>query len=135
MTMNLLTTTAFVLRYYPPARGWGGRAVLPWLRWFADDRRAAHVTDSQGRLVAFGVARCLDNEADAADPYAHSEAGRIVFVDLAVARSRHALRALWSALRARFGPRARVAWQRVRLGEALRGYNFNQTERHIYGRR
>ena len=132
--MNVLTATAFVVRHHGIARGWGGRVVLPWLRWFADDGRLAHVTDSRGRLVAVGAARCVFHPDDARKPYAHDESAPVVFVDLVVSRARGALAALWGALRTRFGARARIVWQRPRGAEAFRSFAFGRAERHLaYG--
>lgn len=131
--MNILAVTAFVVRHHGIARGWGGRVVLPWLRWFADDGRIAHVTDKRGRLVAVGLARCVHDAQDARDPYRHDEGGPVVFVDLVVSCAKGAMAALWAALKVRFGVRARIVWQRPRGLEQLRSFNFNRTERLVYG--
>jgi len=129
--MNILTVTAFIVRHHGIARGWGGRTVLPWLRWFADDGRMAHVTDKRGRLVAVGLARCVQHAQDARDFYCHDEAGPVVFVDLVVSCAKGAMAALWAALKIRFGERARIVWQRPWGLEQFRSFDFVRTEKLI----
>ena len=130
----MIELMTFVTDNYPPARCWGVERLAAWLSWFSSRRLLLCVRQNK-KLIGLAVFRCVDDVTDAHTPYSHGESKPVLFVELAIAKSRAALRKLWGGvLKERFPAVRRILWERGTRNRPVREYQFNSAERLIYGR-
>ncbi len=127
--MNTLSLAAYIMRNWEPAQSWEKSRLVPWVDWFVDDQRVATV-QREGRLVGLGLARCLKDQGDYAQPYAHAETGDHAWIDLFISRDKHVGGILWDAMLVRFGAKKTLGFQRsLKPNAKARFHNFNQMQR------
>jgi len=130
----MIELMSFVLDNYPPARSWGVERVNAWLSWFTS-RRLLLCVRQNDTLVGVTLFRCVNDAGEAKTHYTHKESNPILFVELAIAKTKGTLRKLWSkVLKERFPTVKRIMWERGARNRGLVEFPFTSAERLIYGR-
>ena len=76
---SLLDVCRFLRSHLPARRAQERRGFARWVLWYWRDARVGVVHDA-GQIVAVGLARFIHSPAEADQPYAHDEAGPLVWV-------------------------------------------------------
>lgn len=129
---SFLATCRFLRHHAPGLRTWAVKGFARWVRWYWTDARIGIVT-AHGAIVAVALARCVRHPADAMQPYAHTETGRIVWVDDIVSTHPEGVAVLLSHADQRFGQRQAYAGNVFSRNGELRMLPMNLVERLILG--
>jgi hypothetical protein len=106
-TPSLISVAAFLKRHGAHPRKWPRSVILPWLEWHWKNGGVGIIHD-KGKVLAVGVARCINSMAESGDAYAHDEKGVILWVDELASIHPEGLFFLLNQARTRFGPRLAV---------------------------
>ena len=102
---SLLAVCRFLRRHAPGiARAPGVKHLAHFVAWYWRDARVGIVHDA-GRILAVALARAIDDPAQGAQPFAHTETGRYVWVQDIVSTDPRGVPLLLRHAIARFGPR------------------------------
>lgn len=127
----IVRVAAFLKRHLPALRTCERERLLAFVSWYWHDGRAGVVTDGP-RIVAVALARALDETGDAAEPWRHTEGGRIVWLDHLVNRHPLGIGILLQQAIGRFGPREAFAGSVFNRSGELRMLPFSQVERLVH---
>lgn len=125
---RFIGSAAFLKRRSPGLRSWQRGNLLRMLGWYWADGRVGTVRHA-GRVVAVATARSLRDAAEAADPWAHHEDGRILWVEDIASTHPDGIRALLHLVVQRFGPRETLAGRVFNRAGDLRMIPWNNVER------
>lgn len=125
---GLMLIAAFLRRHDPAVEHWPVDTLLAWLAWHWRNGGVG-VIRAEGRIVAVGVARCLQFEAQARHPYHHDENGPLLWVDQLASTHRLGLPLLLAQARLRFGPRTTVSGHVFKRPGELRMLPWKRVER------
>ena len=126
---GLILIAAFLRRHDPAVDHWPPEVLLTWLEWHWRNGGVG-IIRAAGRIVAVGVARCVNSQAQAeASAYAHDEKGALLWVDQLASTHRLGLPLLLAQARLRFGPRKTVSGQVFKRPGELRMLPWKRVER------
>lgn len=125
---RVISIAAFFKRHLPTFRIRTRAQILPLVTWYWRDARVGVIREN-GRIVAAAMARCLNNEEDAAKPFLHDESGRIVWVEHIVSLHPLGVPLLMQTVTRRFGPREALAGNVIKRAGELRKLPWKAVER------
>jgi len=123
----------FLSEHLPAARRSAPGQLLPWLRWYWHDGRVG-IVRAENKIVAVGLARCVNDPVEADKPYFHDENGRILWVQDVISQHPAGLVKLLGIVVQRFGPREAIAGTVLSRDGELRKLPWNQVVRFLNGK-
>lgn len=129
---TVIQVCAFLKRNGPWFRSWPREKLVPYISWYWKDGRVGLVREN-GKIVAAAIARCVNDVADADEPFTHVELGRIVWVEDIVSKHPAGVAELFRQTMTRFGRRMAFAGKRFQRNRELQVLPWSVLQRLTQG--
>jgi hypothetical protein len=132
--------TDFVLEHYPASQMWEPGSLANWIKWAAWKEFLFLVWDEERpagkRLAGMAIAKpmALGTEYEMRPNDKYDEEGQAIYVDLAIATKKEAIKAICIGLYERFGDRPVLAFFRYdKSNDNLKVYDFQEFRKKLLG--
>lgn len=130
---NVVQVAAFIKRHWPASRHDTRKDLIHWAGWHMQRQLIVTVADEMGRLCGLAMGRLLNLPTEAATPWLSYETGRLVWIDLVVAKRPEVMPLLLAELERRWGDRRYVAGNVFSRSGELRMFPMNRLQQFFRG--
>lgn len=131
--LNVIQVAAFIKRHWPAARTETRKNLIHWAGWHMQRQLIVTVVDEMGRLCGLAMGRLLNEPEEAAMAWLSHENGKIVWVDLVLAKRPEVMPLLVTALGRRWGDRETVGGNVFQRCGELRMFPMNRLQQFFQG--
>jgi hypothetical protein len=104
----------FLWLYSARCREWGWKRLFGFVRFALNRKSLIYCVDGAGRCLAVGIGRPISHGSQALDWHVRDDAGEVMWIDIAVARTGEALKTLWWSMRSHFPRQSVIGYERLK---------------------